>query len=159
MLYDCGITSSDPDQDRRFHAVYGLRPTSITPELKRELCILVQTPGIPIEWLYFLFGWSHASRRAIKDWSAAVDYSAEAKINVDSIQDGDGWRMLKAMRQAHKFVGAVPLAASLALRMDPRQGKDIAEELGVKPYRVWDWTKKQVFHPLTGERLMPRVGG
>jgi len=158
MLYDCGITSPEPDQDPKFHRLHRLRPAEIGSQLKHELCILVQTPGIPIEWLYFVFAWSDRTRRFVRDWSDTADHSAEAKANAASITNDDAWRMIRVMHKPETFAGAVPFAVSLALQADPRIDRELAEDIGIPVQKALGWRFRKVFHPLTGERLMPRKG-
>lgn len=159
MQYDCGITKVDdrftpePTLDSFFR---GWQPgQDIT-----ELLVLVNTPGIPLQWVYAVLKLSNWYRAKLKAASESVsdEIKALGVENAKTVVMGDGMRMLRLLDHRDGYNGQVPLWSTLELQADPRSDRAVAEELGVRPGHVTSWRTSQVFDPLTGVRLKRPVG-
>jgi hypothetical protein len=120
----------------------------------------MNTPGIPLQWIYAALNLSHWYRAKLKAASSNVpnEIMALGIENAMTVVSGDGMRMLRALDHRRGYNGQVPLWSTLELQADPRSDRAIAEELGVRPGHVTSWRTSKVFDPLTGERVRPPVG-
>lgn len=142
MKYHAGILHGWPDWSDRF-----------------QVLILAHTPGIPLEWIYAALdlGWRRRRKlRALIASSVNGDFLEAGRSNADSVEDGDGWKMLKVV--CPDYSGPVPLWSQLELQNDRRTDAAIAKLLGVDRKKVWRWRTNTVFDPLTLTRKIPNRG-
>lgn len=118
--------------------------------------MLVNTPGIPFEWMVHALKLPRKRRQFARSLIDAADLVDAGRSNAETVVEGDGWKMILAVPPAYS--GAMPLWSQLELRADPRPAHEIAAVLGVHRLKVWRWRTKAVFDPVTGVRLLPPRG-
>src|SRR6478735_5671579 len=158
VRYDCGTTSDDPFSDRRFRAIHGGWRRGLDPLVAEDLLTLAATPGMPVEWLYAVFDWTPEWRRRFNRIRGNPYYAEEGRRNAATIVQGDGFRMLRALRDVAGYSGAVPLWTQFELQRDPRSDCALARMLGVNRQKLRRWRVNAVFDPLTFKRLRPNRG-
>jgi hypothetical protein len=156
MQFDCGITSADPWRDQRFlNLLRRWRGRPLSEDQQRELVILAHTPGVPLEWLYGVFRWSHQRRAQVNAMIDGVDYSKLGRANSWTVAAGDGFKMIVA---ALPCAGAAPWATQIELSVDPRSDAAIGRALCADRQVVRRWRTNLTFCPLTGVRVVPPRG-
>lgn len=148
MKYDCNLTSND----RTWTWLKGLRP-----DRHLEFAIFALTPGIPAEYVNYLFYITPRDRGRAHEIVNRLRHEAEpmALENAGTITIDDGWKMITAVRKRRNYNGIIPHWSALALQEITREKgiAPIAAELRVSRFTIMNWKKSQ-FHPLTLQRMI-----